>query len=94
MRPTWIIRRAARFGRGMCRLHRRFPTGPEMMWGLKHPKASTQRCLGFPVPLLYQLARKVGSLLLAVLRFNRRRVFRAAWALSYVWGYTLEARES
>jgi GT2 family glycosyltransferase len=92
MRPSWIIGRAMRFGRGQCRLHVRFPLRARMSWGLQPLAEPTRRCLGFPIPLLYQLIRKTGSVLLALLRWNREQLFRSAWALSYVYGYTCEAR--
>jgi L-malate glycosyltransferase len=93
MQPSWIIKRARRFGSGQCRLRHRFPNGPEMVWGLKHPVAESRRCFGFPAPLLYQLLRKVASVLLAIVSLNRQRLLRSLWALNYVYGYAVESRD-
>ena len=92
MRPFWILGRAVRFGRGQCRLHLRLPTRARMSWGLQPPPNPSPRWFGFPVPLLYQLTRKTASVLLALLCVNQEKLFRSAWALSYVYGYTREAR--
>lgn len=91
MRPSWIIGRAMRLGRGQCRLHFWHPL---VVWGQppQPPPDSTPRFFGFPRSLLYQLARKAGSVLLALLSVSRERLFRSLWVLSYVFGYTLEAR--
>jgi GT2 family glycosyltransferase len=94
MRPSWIFRRAMRFGRGQCRLHSRLPEQARAVWGFRHPPAPTPCWFGMPVALLYQLARKVSAVVLAVLRCSRERVFRSAFALSYVYGYACEARDA
>jgi glycosyltransferase involved in cell wall biosynthesis len=91
MQFSWIIRRSARFGRGQCRLRRRFPSGPDIVWGLRHPELATPRFFGVPSVLIYQIIRKVGSVILALLLFSRRRLFRSAWALGYLYGYSREA---
>jgi glycosyltransferase involved in cell wall biosynthesis len=92
MRPFWIIGRAVRFGRGQYHFNARLPAGKRIAWGLQAPPDPTPRFLGFPIPLIYQLARKTGSVLLAVLSLNRQKLFRSLWALSYVYGYTCEER--
>jgi glycosyltransferase involved in cell wall biosynthesis len=91
MQFGWIVRRAARFGRGQCRLRYRFPTGSDIVWGLKHPAFAAPRLFGVPVVLLVQMARKLCSMLLALLLFSRRRLFRAVWAFGYLYGYAREA---
>jgi glycosyltransferase involved in cell wall biosynthesis len=91
MRPCWLIGRAMRFGRSHCRLDFWHPL---LVWGQppQPPPSSTPRCFGFPLPLLYQLARKTGSVFLALLPFSRERLFRSLWVLSYVYGYGCESR--
>ena len=92
LRMGWIVRRAARFGRGQCRLRYRFPNGPDIVWGVRHPPASALRCFGLPLVLPYQMLKRVGSAFLGLLQFNRRRLFQSAWALAYLYGYSREAR--
>jgi glycosyltransferase involved in cell wall biosynthesis len=92
LRPSWIIGRAARFGRGQCRLHSRLPDQAREVWGFRHPPAASPRLFGLPVSLLYQLARKTSAVILAVLACSRERLCRSAFALSYVYGYACEAR--
>jgi hypothetical protein len=92
LRMGWIVRRAARFGRGQCRLRYGFPNGPDVVWGLRHPPTSAPRCFGLPIVLLHQMLKKVASAFLGVLQFNRQRLFRSAWALAYLYGYSQEAR--
>lgn len=94
MRPSWIFGRATRFGRGQCRLRLRLPLQAQMVWGFKRPPAPTPRCFGFPVSLLYQLTRKTGAVILALLHCSQEELFRSAFALSYVYGYTREARDA
>ena len=94
MRRSWILRKAMRFGRGQCCLHRRFPLKVEMVWGLQPPPYTAPRCFGVPFPLIYQLTRKIGSVGLALLQFNSEKLFRSSLALSFVFGYAREARHS
>jgi glycosyltransferase involved in cell wall biosynthesis len=90
MRASWIIGRAMRLGRCQWRLHLQLPPHAQIVWGAQWPP-DRPRLLGFPVSLLYQLVRKTGAVALALLRFNQQKLFRTAWALSYVYGYTREA---
>jgi len=80
MQRSWVIRRAERFGRGQCRL------------GLQNPPFPRFRWLGIPLYLFYQIARKSLGVVLALLLFDREKVFRRSWALRYFYGYALEAR--
>ena len=79
-----------RLGRCQWRLHLQLPPHAQIVWGAQWPR-DRPRFLGFPVPLLYQLVRKTAAVALALLRFNQQKLFRTAWALSYVYGYTREA---
>ena len=82
MQRSWLLRRAMRFGRGQCRL------------ALQLPPCSAGRCFGIPLYLLYQIARKAAGVLVAILLFDRQKLFHRRWVLSYVCGYALEARAS
>jgi L-malate glycosyltransferase len=88
---AWIIKRAARFGRGQCRLRYTFPVGPDIVWGLRHPSVAAPRLFGVPLVLLWQMIRKGGSALLAMVLFSRRRLFQAIWAFAYLYGYAHES---
>ena len=87
MRLAWIIGRAARFGRGQCLLYRRFPSGSEFVWGIKHPAQGDPGLLGIPFPLLYQAGRKVVGLMRALLSGDKKRAFMSIWSLSFLYGY-------
>ena len=82
MHPRWIIRRAARAGRGQCRL------------GLNRPPHATLHFLGITIFLYYEVARKAVGIVVAALLFDGEKLFHRRWALSYICGYALEARAS
>jgi glycosyltransferase involved in cell wall biosynthesis len=94
MRVSWILGRAMRFGRGQCRLHTRLPRESPQVWGFRQPPQIRPRLLGIPLSLVYQLCRKVGALIVAGFQFDREKVYRALFALCYVWGYTQEVRDA
>jgi glycosyltransferase involved in cell wall biosynthesis len=93
MRRSWIIRRMARAGRCECRLYLLHPEASQWFWGFRRaPNLSAPRCFGFPLSLVYLLARQAASVLSALLRFRKEEVFRRFWILSYMYGFTREAR--
>jgi len=48
--------------------------------------------MGYPVPVLYQLIRKVGSGFLALLTMQGRQLFLSVWGVCFIFGYARESR--
>jgi glycosyltransferase involved in cell wall biosynthesis len=92
MRRSWIIGRMARAGRCECRLYLTYPRTSQWYWGVERPPHLTPRLLGFPLPLVYLLVRRTGSVVGALASLRKERVFRSLWILSYVYGFTREAQ--
>lgn len=80
MQCSWLMGRAERLGRGQCRL------------GIARPPYARLRCLGIPLHLLYRIARLSVAIPVAMLLSDQEKLFHRRWALSYVYGYALEAR--
>lgn len=91
LRPSWVIGRAMRFGRGQYRLQATLPSQSSRAWGFRSPPAVSPRLLGVPVSLVYQLSRKVAAVGVAAARFDTNKIAAAVFSLGYVWGYAKEA---
>jgi glycosyltransferase involved in cell wall biosynthesis len=91
LRPSWVISRATRFGRGQYRLHATLRSQASTVWGFRYPPAAYPRCFGMPISLIYQLGRKVAAVGVAALHFDVSKIFAALFSLGYVWGYAQEA---
>jgi hypothetical protein len=76
----WILQRAIRYGRGMCRRHllRDHSAAPEMLWG-------------YPRHLVLQIARHRARA--ALLRpFSEERWFAERWAANVLTGWARESK--
>lgn len=82
MERRWILARAIRYGRCICRRDRqRGLSPPADLWGM-------------PRWMFRDVAARSVSLLGAKLAGNARRAFEEAWHLHYDWGYLSEARDA
>jgi glycosyltransferase involved in cell wall biosynthesis len=82
MRPSWVLQRAVRFGRGQHRLAR-----------AESSEASPRLWFGVPRHLFRQLLAASAGCLAAAATFDGDRAFRSRWRLSFVCGEMLEARK-
>jgi glycosyltransferase involved in cell wall biosynthesis len=77
MRKKWILQRAVRFGRGQAALRKRFGN------------ARCKTVGGIPRYLFGMLATQTARMILASLRFDSERLFRARWEVNYLKGKIL-----
>jgi len=76
----WILGRAVRYGRGMCRRHLRC-----------HPEGTTTLLWGYPVDTLAKIARHAIRARLFKL-LSEERWFREQWEQNYLIGWAREAK--
>ena len=80
LRPSWILGRAQRYGRGQYRLSGRNAT------------ATGPRLFGAPATAILKLARTLGWSAKALFRRDSASLFRSRWERNFLWGQVVEAR--
>lgn len=80
MDRAWILRRAERYGRGVCRRD------------LLRGDPAVRGRFGMPAWLLRRIATRAVAWSTCMLSANRRGAFENAWELRRDWGYLAEAR--
>ncbi len=81
LHESWILGRAARFGRGQYRLSRENAPREMASWN------------GVPRYLFRQMATQRIRLVKALVRRNAEEIFRGRWEIHYLRGMILEAKE-
>jgi L-malate glycosyltransferase len=79
MRPSWILGRAIRYGRGRYRL------------SIQHYNTNRKKVLGVPGYLLRELRNKSLDVVRAKLRGDAQEFFERRWIFNYLLGQAIEA---